>query len=187
MDHGSLTDTNGRKTDFSHIILVMTSNAGAEQFSRQEIGFIPNLNQAENSEAIKRVFSPEFRNRLDATIYFNYLNATIVSQVVDKYLHELEVQLEKKHVTLQVNKPARTWLAKHGYDRNMGARPMMRLIQEQIKKPIADELLFGRLVHGGHLTLVCNRNELQLIISEKRNVAIPPQNKNLTQAPISSA
>lgn len=186
MDHGSLTDTNGRKTDFSHIIVVMTSNAGAEQFSRQAIGFTPSLNHAENSEAIKRIFSPEFRNRLDATIYFNYLNATIVSQVVDKYLLELEAQLEKKHVTLQVDKFARVWLAKHGYDRSMGARPMMRLIQERIKKPIADELLFGRLVHGGQLKLTCTKDELQLIISEKRGIITPPseQNKNLSQAPI---
>ena len=169
------------------LILVMTSNAGAEQFSRQEIGFTPGLNHAENSEAIKRVFSPEFRNRLDATIYFNYLNANIVSQVVDKYLLELEAQLEKKHVSMQVEKPARVWLAKNGYDRSMGARPMMRLIQERIKKPIADELLFGRLAHGGHLTLTCNNGELQLIISEKRGIIIPPeeQNKNLSQAPIS--
>ena len=106
--------------------------------------------------------------------------------MVDKYLHELESQLEKKHVTLQVDKPARAWLAQHGYERSMGARPMMRLIQEQIKKPIADELLFGRLVHGGHLTLTCTNDELQLIISAKGSVITPPeQNKNLTQAPIS--
>ena len=184
MDHGNLTDTNGRKTDFSHIILVMTSNAGAEQFSRQAIGFTPSLNHAENSEAIKRIFSPEFRNRLDATIYFNYLSASIVSQVVDKYLLELEAQLEKKHVTLNVDKPARVWLAKHGYDRNMGARPMMRLIQEKIKKPIADELLFGRLTHGGQLILTSANDELQLIIYEKGTVINPPApNKNLSQAP----
>lgn len=189
MDHGSLTDTNGRKTDFSHIILVMTSNAGAEQFSRQAIGFTPSLNQAENSEAIKRIFSPEFRNRLDATIYFNYLSATIVSQVVDKYLLELEAQLAKKHVTLNVDKAARTWLAEHGYNRDMGARPMTRLIQEKIKKPIADELLFGRLVHGGQLILTSTNDELQLIIYEKgRVINSPAPNKNLSQAPtISSA
>ncbi len=168
MDYGNLTDTNCRKTDFSHIILIMTSNAGTEQFSRHEIGFTPSLSQAENSEAIKHVFFPEFRNRLDATIYFNYLTATIVSQVVDKYLLELEAQLEKKHVTLQVDKPARVWLSKHSYDRSMGARPMMRLIQEKIKKPIADELLFGRLVHGGQLLLISNNEDLQLVISEKR-------------------
>lgn len=186
MDHGNLTDTNGRKTDFSHIILVMTSNAGAEQFSRQAIGFTPSLNHAENSEAIKRIFSPEFRNRLDSTIHFNYLSATIVSQVVDKYLLELEAQLEKKHVTLNVDKPARIWLAKHGYDRNMGARPMTRLIQEKVKKPIADELLFGRLTHGGQLILTSTNDELQLIIYEKGTVVNPPApNKNLSQAPIS--
>src|SRR5207237_8120190 len=111
----------------------------------------------ENSEAIKRVFSPEFRNRLDATIYFNYLSPEIVSQVVDKYLLELETQLEKKHVRLCVDKAARAWHAKNGYDKTIGESPMARLIQEKIKKPIADELLFGRLAHGGQLT-VTNSN-----------------------------
>jgi ATP-dependent Clp protease ATP-binding subunit ClpA len=188
MDHGSLTDTNGRKTDFSHVVLVMTSNAGAEHWSRQTIGFAAETTQAgENPEAIKRVFSPEFRNRLDSTIYFNYLSPEVVSQVVDKYLLELETQLEKKHVRLCVDKAARVWLAKNGYDKAMGARPMARLIQEKIKKPIADELLFGRLVHGGQLTLTSSNDSLQLIIHEKgvTAVALPPQ--QLSQAPIGQA
>lgn len=186
MDHGNLTDTNGRKTDFSHIVLVMTSNAGAEHWSRQTIGFSSDSTQGENPEAIKRIFSPEFRNRLDATIYFNYLTPTIVSQVVDKYLLELKTQLEKKHVSLFVDKTARAWLAKNGYDKAMGARPMARLIQEKIKKPIADELLFGRLVHGGQLTLTSANDTLQLIIKGKGVAMVDddPAAQKLSQAPI---
>ena len=187
MDHGSLTDTNGRKTDFRHIVLVMTSNAGAENWSRQTIGFSQNSVHGENPEAIKRFFSPEFRNRLDATIYFNYLTPTIVSQVVDKYLLELKTQLEKKHVSLRVDNAARAWLAKNGYDRTMGARPMARLIQEKIKKPIADELLFGRLVHGGQLILTTTNDTLQLVIRAKGVAIVDPIPQNLSQAPIGQA
>lgn len=187
MDHGNLTDTNGRKTDFSHIVLVMTSNAGAEHWSRQTIGFSSDSMQGENPEAIKRIFSPEFRNRLDATIYFNYLTPAIVSQVVDKYLLELKTQLEKKHVSLRVDIAARAWLAKNGYDKTMGARPMARLIQEKIKKPIADELLFGRLVHGGQLLLTSSNDTLQLIIHEKEAASVNPITQRLSQAPIGQA
>lgn len=186
MDHGSLTDTNGRKTDFSHIVLVMTSNAGAEHWSRQTIGFNCNATHGENPEAIKRIFSPEFRNRLDAIIYFNYLSTRIVAQVVDKYLSELATQLEKKHVRLQVDKAARAWLAKHGYDKTMGARPMARLIQEKIKKPVADELLFGRLTHGGNLTLTSSEDNLQIIIHEKGVTSVTTPNL-FSQASIGQA
>lgn len=185
MDHGSLTDTNGRKTDFSHIILIMTSNIGAEQWSRQSIGFTQNAAHSHNAEAIQRVFSPEFRNRLDATIYFNYLNPQIVAQVVDKYLNELAKQLEKKHVQLNVEASARQWLTKHGYDKAMGARPMARLIQEHIKKPIADELLFGRLVHGGKLTLTSTSCDLQLLIQEKKTLIPNARPSQYSQASIS--
>ncbi|MES2998877.1 MAG: ATP-dependent Clp protease ATP-binding subunit ClpA [Pseudomonadota bacterium] len=187
MDHGNLTDTNGRKTDFSHIVLVMTSNAGAEHWSRQVIGFSASSEQRENPEAIKRIFSPEFRNRLDATIYFNYLTPEIVSQVVDKDLLELEAQLEKKHVRLHVDNAARLWLAEHGYDKTMGARPMARLIQEKIKKPIADELLFGRLVHGGQLTLTSANDTLQLIIHQKGESIVSLTSPRLFQTPIGQA
>lgn len=187
MDHGNLTDTNGRKTDFSHIVLVMTSNAGAEYWSRQSIGFTTNSVQSTNPEAIKRFFSPEFRNRLDATIYFNYLSPTVITQVVDKYLLALEMQLEKKHVSLHVDASARLWLAKYGYDKMMGARPMDRLIQEKIKKPIADELLFGRLIHGGQLLVTSLKDTLQLTINKKSKHITHPLPQDLSQASIGQA
>lgn len=153
MDHGTLTDTNGRQADFRHIILVMTSNAGASDISRNSIGFSLQDNSKDSMEVIKRHFSPEFRNRLDAIINFATLDMQTIGLVVDKFLVELEEQLATKGVTFTVDAPARIWLAEHGYDKNMGARPMARLIQEHIKKPLADELLFGKLMHGGHVSL----------------------------------
>lgn len=153
MDHGTLTDTNGRQADFRHIILVMTSNAGASDISRNSIGFSLQDNSKDSMEVIKRQFSPEFRNRLDAIINFATLDIQTIGLVVDKFLVELEEQLATKGVTFTVDAPARIWLAEHGYDKNMGARPMARLIQEHIKKPLADELLFGKLMHGGHVSL----------------------------------
>jgi len=153
MDHGTLTDTNGRQADFRHIILVMTSNAGASDISRNSIGFSLQDNSKDSMEVIKRQFSPEFRNRLDAIINFATLDMQTIGLVVDKFLVELEEQLATKGVTFTVDAPARIWLAEHGYDKNMGARPMARLIQEHIKKPLADELLFGKLMHGGHVSL----------------------------------
>jgi ATP-dependent Clp protease ATP-binding subunit ClpA len=168
MDHGHLTDANGRKIDFRHIILIMTTNAGAEEMLRSTIGFSPEADSVENQEAIVKTFSPEFRNRLDAVIFFKYLNPEIVAQVVDKYLLELEAQLEAKRVRLTVNLNARAWLVKHGYDRVMGARPLGRLIQEEIKKPLADELLFGQLVRGGRVVLTESDSKLKLIIHEER-------------------
>lgn len=167
MDHGTLTDTNGRVADFRHVILIMTTNAGAEKMSRSTIGFNQQTSTTEDSlEAIKHIFAPEFRNRLDAVVSFDYLNQAVVAQVVDKYLLELETQLEHKHVRLHADAAARHWLAEHGYDRLMGARPMARLIQEKIKKPLAEELLFGRLVKGGQINLVVEANELCIKINE---------------------
>lgn len=153
MDHGTLTDTNGRQADFRHVILVMTSNAGASEISRNSIGFSLQDNSNDGMDAIKRHFSPEFRNRLDAIINFAPLEPETIALVVDKFIMELDEQLNNKGVTFIVEKAAREWLAEHGYDKAMGARPMARLIQENVKKPLADELLFGKLVNGGHVTL----------------------------------
>ncbi|WP_192875111.1 ATP-dependent Clp protease ATP-binding subunit ClpA [Legionella pneumophila] len=153
MDHGTLTDTNGRQADFRHIILVMTSNAGASEIVRNSIGFSTQDNTNDGLEVIKKQFSPEFRNRLDAIINFAPLDTQTIGLVVDKFIMELDEQLSHKGVTFTVDKSAREWLMEHGYDKAMGARPMARLIQENIKKPLADELLFGKLMHDGHVTL----------------------------------
>ncbi|WP_165482780.1 ATP-dependent Clp protease ATP-binding subunit ClpA [Legionella gresilensis] len=153
MDHGTLTDTNGRQADFRHVILVMTSNAGAAEITRNSIGFSFQDNSSDGLEVIKKQFSPEFRNRLDAIINFASLDTDTVGLIVDKFIMELDEQLSNKGVTFKVDKAARDWLIEHGYDRTMGARPMARLIQEQIKKPLADELLFGKLMKGGHVVI----------------------------------
>ncbi len=150
MDHGTLTDNNGRKADFRHVIIVMTTNAGAFEMSRPGIGFVTGDNSSDGMEAIKRLFSPEFRNRLDATIQFNALDERTIQRVVDKLLVEVETQLEQKGVQLHIDDSVREWLAVKGYDPKMGARPMARLIQESIKRALAEDLLFGSLVNGGH-------------------------------------
>ena len=153
MDHGTLTDTNGRQADFRHVILVMTSNAGAQEISRSSIGFSVQDHSYDGLSVIKRQFSPEFRNRLDAIINFSPLSVETIGLIVDKFIMELEEQLISKGVTFRVEKGAREWLIEHGYEKTMGARPMARLIQENIKKPLAEELLFGKLANGGHVTL----------------------------------
>ena len=160
MDHGTLTDTNGRQADFRHAILIMTSNAGAQEISRNSIGFSKQDNASDSVEVIKRQFSPEFRNRLDGIINFSSLDVKTIGLVVDKFIMELEEQLSAKSVTFKVDKSAREWLVEHGYDKTMGARPMSRLIQEKVKKPLAEELLFGKLVNGGHATLKVKDGEL---------------------------
>jgi len=162
MDHGTLTDTNGRKTDFRNIIIVMTTNAGAEQLNRASIGFSKQDHSSDTGEAIKRAFSPEFRNRLDAVVQFKRLSPEIITHVVGKFIVELETQLEEKDVTIDVDENAREWLAKHGYDPLMGARPMSRLIQDKIKKILAEELLFGKLEKGGHVWVKVADGELAL-------------------------
>jgi ATP-dependent Clp protease ATP-binding subunit ClpA len=149
MDNGTLTDNNGRKADFRNVILVMTTNAGAEQMSRPSIGFTNQDHSSDGMAAIKKLFTPEFRNRLDAIIQFKPLSLEIVKGVVDKFLTELQAQLDEKRVILHVDDDARSWLAEHGYDELMGARPMQRLIQEKIKKPLAEMILFGDLADGG--------------------------------------
>jgi ATP-dependent Clp protease ATP-binding subunit ClpA len=150
MDHGTLTDNNGRKADFRHVIIVMTTNAGAFEMNRPAIGFVASDNASDGMEAIKRLFSPEFRNRLDATIQFSPLDNRTIQRVVDKLLVEVESQLEQKGVQIHVDDSVREWLAEKGYDPKMGARPMARLIQESIKRALAEDLLFGNLVNGGH-------------------------------------
>ena len=168
MDHGTLTDTNGRKADFRHVILIMTTNAGAEKLSRPGVGFnAQSVEVGDSNEAIRHMFSPEFRNRLDAIVQFNFLDKSTVSQVVDKFVLELEAQLEEKSVTFHIDEAARNWLANNGYDRVMGARPMGRLIQEKIKKPLADEILFGRLANGGYVELTERDGDLALQIQTK--------------------
>jgi len=151
MDHGTLTDNNGRKADFRNVIIVMTTNAGAQEMGRPSIGFTPQDHRTDGSEAIKRQFSPEFRNRLDSTVQFKPLGAGEIASVVEKFIFELEGQLEERKVALIVTGEAKAWLAEKGYDPAMGARPMARVIQEHIKKPLAEELLFGRLKDGGRV------------------------------------
>jgi ATP-dependent Clp protease ATP-binding subunit ClpA len=156
MDHGTLTDNNGRKADFRNVILVMTTNAGADRMSRASMGFTRQDHSGEDMQEIKRLFSPEFRNRLDATIHFKPLDEQTILHVVNKFILELEAQLADKHVIIELDEAARAWLARHGHDPAMGARPMARLIQERVKKPLADELLFGRLATGGHVKVTAN-------------------------------
>jgi ATP-dependent Clp protease ATP-binding subunit ClpA len=151
MDHGTLTDNNGRKADFRHVIIVMTTNAGAQEMARPSIGFTHADNASDGMEAIRRIFTPEFRNRLDAVIQFAPLDPVTIERVVDKLIVEVESQLEQKGVTITLDDAARRWVAENGYDAKMGARPMARTIQEHIKRPLAEELLFGRLAGGGHV------------------------------------
>ena len=167
MDHGTLTDNNGRKADFRNVVLVMTTNAGAHEMSRPSIGFARQDHSTDGMEAIRRMFSPEFRNRLDAIVQFNGLDPAVLTQVVDKFIFELEAQLQEQQVTIEVDEAARLWLAEHGYDPKMGARPMARIIQQHVKKPLAEELLFGKLASGGHLIISEADGELEFTIEEK--------------------
>jgi ATP-dependent Clp protease ATP-binding subunit ClpA len=153
MDHGTLTDNNGRAADFRNVVLVMTTNAGAEESSRRTIGFSEQNHASDALEVIRRMFAPEFRNRLDAIIPFAALGKQEIARVVDKFLIQLEEQLAAKHVQLEVTQAARDWIAEHGYDVKMGARPMARTIQESLKRPLAEELLFGKLAGGGRVTV----------------------------------
>ena len=154
MDHGTLTDNNGRKADFRNVILVMTTNAGAETISRRTIGFTTQDHSTDGMEAINKMFSPEFRNRLDSIVQFQPLGEDVILTVVDKFLTELQGQLDEKRVTLDVDEDARLWLVEKGYDIHMGARPMARIIQEHIKKPLAEMVLFGSLAQSGGTALV---------------------------------
>ncbi|WP_300299460.1 ATP-dependent Clp protease ATP-binding subunit ClpA [Ferrovibrio sp.] len=151
MDHGKLTDNNGKHVDFRNVVLIMTTNAGASEMSKQAIGFGRGMKEGEDEEAIKKLFTPEFRNRLDAVIAFAALSPDVINRVVDKFVAQLEGQLADRNVTIALTDEARAWLAERGYDKLYGARPLGRVIQESIKKPLADELLFGQLAKGGHV------------------------------------
>ena len=163
MDHGTLTDNNGRKADFRNVVLVMTTNAGAQEMSRASIGFTEQDHSSDGMSVIRKSFSPEFRNRLDAIIQFSSLDLVSIRRVVDKLIVELEAKLGSNDVTIELDDDARDWIAERGYDEKMGARPMARVIQEHIKRPLADELLFGRLAEGGHVRVtVGDSGELSL-------------------------
>ena len=153
MDHGTLTDNNGRKADFRNVVIVMTTNLGAEALAKRSIGFTEQDNTTDSGEAIKRHFTPEFRNRLDGIIQFKALDDDSILKVVDKFLIELEAQLESKGVTMELDDDVRHWFAEKGFDSTMGARPMARLIKDEIKRPLAEELLFGKLEHGGRVVI----------------------------------
>lgn len=167
MDHGSLTDNNGRKADFRNVILVLTTNAGVQETVRQSIGFKQQDHAPDAMLEINRLFSPEFRNRLDSIVWFNHLSPEVIEQVVDKFICELQAQLDRKHVSLELDADACKWLAEKGYDKAMGARPMARVIQEHLKKPLANEILFGKLANGGSVQVSVVNYELKLEISER--------------------
>jgi ATP-dependent Clp protease ATP-binding subunit ClpA len=169
MDHGKLTDHNGKNIDFRNVILIMTTNAGAQALAKAAIGFGRDMRDGDDQEEINRTFSPEFRNRLDAIIPFGNLPKEVVTRVVDKFIMQLEAQVAERHVTFELSDEARTWLADKGYDRAMGARPLSRVIQEHIKKPLAEHLLFGDLKHGGVVNVIVKDGKLDFLIE-----AAPP-------------
>ncbi|MEX6456552.1 ATP-dependent Clp protease ATP-binding subunit ClpA [Moraxella osloensis] len=172
MDHGSLTDNNGRTSSFKQVILIMTTNVGADSISRNSMGFTKQDHSRDNSEAMKRMFTPEFRNRLDAIIQFNPLDQNVIVSVVDKFLVELQAQLDDKKVVLEIDDEVRNYLAEKGYDRLMGARPMNRLIQDKIKKPLAEQILFGDLVNGGTVSIRMNADKtaIELVPIDEKQV-----------------
>ena len=161
MDAGQLTDNNGRKSDFRNVILIMTTNIGAELLSKRNIGFAESSNESDAMNSLKRLFSPEFRNRLDETIQFNYLDKSVILSIVDKFLTKLQAQLDKRNVEIQVSKKVIEWIADNGYDKEMGARPMERFISQNIKKPLVDKLLFGNLKSGGLIKLDIEKGKLK--------------------------
>ncbi|MFV1996888.1 MAG: ATP-dependent Clp protease ATP-binding subunit ClpA [Acidiferrobacterales bacterium] len=171
MDHGTLTDNNGRKADFRNVVIVMTTNAGAERLGRSSMGFTQQNHSGDEMQEINRIFSPEFRNRLDSVINFKSLDKKTIGHVVDKFILELEAQLADQNVAIEIDNKARAWLAEHGYDPRMGARPMARLIQDKVKRPLADELLFGKLANGGNVTVRVKDGELGFVLDEKTEAA----------------
>jgi len=173
MDHGKLTDHNGKTVDFRNVILIMTTNAGAADLAKEAIGFGRSAREGDDEDAVKRLFTPEFRNRLDATITFAGLTQDIVGRVVEKFVMQLEAQLADRNVTIELSSAAKEWLAERGYDRLYGARPLSRVIQEHIKKPLAEELLFGRLVKGGAVRVTLKDSKLDFEYTEASVPALP--------------
>ncbi|MCW3474454.1 ATP-dependent Clp protease ATP-binding subunit ClpA [Limobrevibacterium gyesilva] len=173
MDHGKLTDHNGKTVDFRNVILIMTTNAGASDMAKEAIGFAREGRVGEDDDAIKRMFTPEFRNRLDATIAFSALTPEVVGRVVEKFVMQLEAQLADRNVTIELSSAAKEWLAERGYDRLYGARPLGRVIQEHIKKPLAEELLFGKLTKGGAVKVTLKDNKLDFEFIEAAVPALP--------------
>ncbi|MFV0361278.1 ATP-dependent Clp protease ATP-binding subunit ClpA [Tropicimonas sp.] len=182
MDHGTLTDHNGRSVDFRNVILIMTSNAGASELVKSAIGFGRDTREGEDTAAIERTFTPEFRNRLDAVISFAPLGKEVILQVVEKFVLQLEAQLLDRNVTIELTRPAAEWLADKGYDDRMGARPLARVIQEHIKKPLAEELLFGKLTKGGIVKVGVRDNRIDLRIEEPGNLRLPSRKPPLLTA-----
>ncbi len=173
MDHGKLTDHNGKTVDFRNVILIMTTNAGAADMAKASIGFGREARVGEDEEAVKRLFTPEFRNRLDAVVGFAGLTPEVVGRVVEKFIMQLEAQLADRNVTIELSSAAKEWLAERGYDPLYGARPLARLIQEQVKKPLAEELLFGKLVRGGAVKVTLKEGKLDFEITEATLPALP--------------
>ena len=183
MDHGKLTDHNGKTVDFRNVILIMTTNAGASDLAKEAIGFARESRVGEDEEAIKRLFTPEFRNRLDATIPFAGLTPEIVGRVVEKFVMQLEAQLADRNVTIELSSAAKEWLAERGYDRLYGARPLARVIQEHIKKPLAEELLFGKLVKGGSVKVALKDDKLDFEYTEASLPALPKPDGDAEREP----
>ena len=168
MDAGVLTDNNGRKSDFRNVVLIMTTNIGAELLAKRNIGFNSSSNESDAMNSLNKLFSPEFRNRLDEVIQFNYLDKSVILSIVDKFLTKLQAQLDKRNVEIIVSKNIINWIAENGYDKEMGARPMERFISKNIKKPLVDKLLFGNLKSGGQIKLDIKKGKLVFVEVAKK-------------------
>jgi ATP-dependent Clp protease ATP-binding subunit ClpA len=175
MDHGKLTDNNGKSVDFRNVILIMTTNAGAAEMAKSAIGFEREERVGDDTEAIEKMFSPEFRNRLDAVVPFSSLAPEVMDRVVDKFIIELEVQLADRKVAIELTEKARKWLAKKGYSPKFGARPLARVIQEHIKKPLAEELLFGKLAKGGIVQVKVKAGKIDFVYPDPGDPPSPPK------------
>jgi ATP-dependent Clp protease ATP-binding subunit ClpA len=185
MDHGKLTDHNGKSVDFRNVILIMTTNAGAQDMAREAIGFGSSVREGDDMEAIQRLFTPEFRNRLDAVIPFGHLPPAVVRKVVEKFVLQLEAQLAERQINIELSSEAADWLATKGYDQQMGARPLARVIQEHVKKPLAEEVLFGKLAKGGTVRILLKDGGLHFAyLSRDEETALPgrPERKALPRA-----